>query len=88
MATKKESKPVITKQEYIVTDWDKKIKAPPNVITIKEALKVSGQRELQPGSFICECNDGYYQVYNEKGELLHYRVGEKIIKQIMEQEQS
>lgn len=37
---------------------------------------------LQPGSKFRECYDGWYQVYNEKGEKLHYRVGEIIIKEI------
>jgi len=37
---------------------------------------------LQKGSIFKECNDGWYQTYNEKGNKMHYRVGPEIIKEV------
>ncbi len=39
---------------------------------------------LKAGSVFKECNDGWFQAYNDKGEKMWYRVSPKIIKEVFE----
>ncbi len=52
------------------------------VYTLKEEYKVQGQKVIQPGSKFIECKDGWYQVYNERGVRMWYRVGPRIIGEV------
>ncbi len=83
--------PVIKQEipQYIINSDSKIEKTGGNEYTLKDMWFVPGQiKPLQAGSKFKECNDGWYQVYNEEGVKMWYRVGEKIIKEVFGAEDS
>lgn len=68
----------------VITKHDKELKPNGNKYPLQEQWSAPGQARcpLEPGTTIAECNDGFYEIINTKGEEMCYRIGEKLITQI------